>query len=98
MANSVLQKIIQTGAKVVEGAAPIVGGIVAGPAGAAAGKTLATGVKKIASNTHLGGSGSTTGHNSFTPSSAASLGEARSQDKARMQQQYGMGGADNEIG
>lgn len=88
---SFLQKVIQTGAKVAEKAAPIVGGALGGPAGAAAGARVAQGVQKIASNRHLGGQG-------FTPSSAHSLGEAKGQDRLRMQKQYGMGGADNEVG
>ena len=92
--SSVFQKIVQGGAKAAEVAAPIVGtvigGAVGGPAGAAAGaaagKGLAKGVQKIASNRHLGGSGG-----GFTPSSAGSITEARTQDKARMQDQYGLG-------
>lgn len=88
--SSVFQKIIQGGAKVAEIAAPIVGGAIGGPAGAAAGRAAAGGIKKIASNRHLGGSGQT-GAPSFTPSSASSIGEARTQDKKRMQDQYGLG-------
>ena len=90
MAKSVFQKIIQGGAKVAEIAAPIVGGAIGGPAGAAAGQMAAKGIKKVASARALGGAGSG-GHGSFTPSSAGSLGEARTQDKKRMQDQYGLG-------
>ncbi len=94
---SVLQKVIQGGAKVIEKAAPIAGGIVGGifggPAGAAvgaaAGKGLSKGVEKVASNTHLGGHGSL-GQGSFTPSSAGSIDEARGQDRSRMKKQYGI--------
>lgn len=95
---SFLQKVIQTGAKVAEKAAPIVGGALGGPVGAAAGARVAQGVQKIASNRHLGGQGMPGGHGSFTPSSAGSLPEAKAQDRTRMRKQYGMGGADNEIG
>ena len=91
MANSVFEKIIQGGAKAAETAAPIVGGILGGPVGAAAGTALAGGIKKIASVHALGGSGA-------KPSSASSLGQAKSQDRTRMNQQYGMGGADNSQG
>jgi hypothetical protein len=91
MPNSVFQKIIQGGAKVAEAAAPVVGAVFGGPAGAAAGKAAATGIKKIASNRHLGGSGQS-GPASFTPSSSGSLPEAKAQDRVRMQKQYGIGG------
>ena len=84
MAKSVFQKILQTGAKVAEVAAPIVGGALGGPAGAAAGQMASKGIKKVASARALGGQG-------FTPSSATSITQARSQDKARMQDQYGLG-------
>ncbi len=93
MANSVFQKIVQGGAKVVEKAAPIAGGIIGGAfggpagaaAGAAAGKGLAKGVEKVAQARPLGGTG-------FKPSSAGSLSEAKSQDRTRMKAQYGIGG------
>ena len=92
MANSVFQKIIQGGAKVAEEAAPIVGAALGGPAGYAAGKKVAQGVSDIASNRHLGGSGQKQGKPGFVvPSSASSIDEARSQDKTRMQNQYGLG-------
>lgn len=91
MAESFFKKVIQTGAKAAEIAAPIVGGALGGPAGAAAGASLGKGIGKIAQAKPLGGKG-------FTPSSASSIGQARSQDKTRMKAQYGMGGADNEIG
>ena len=81
---SVFKKIVQGAAKVGEAAAPIVGGIVGGPAGAMAGRAAAQGIKGIASAKALGGSG-------FKPSSAKSITEARSQDKERMQNQYGLG-------
>jgi hypothetical protein len=91
MANSVLQKIIQGGAKVAEAAAPIVGGIVGGPAGAAIGTAASKGIKKVASARALGGpSAGQGGAPSFTPSSASSIDEARAQDKQRMSDRYGV--------
>lgn len=81
---SFFKKLVQTGAKIGEAAAPIVGGALGGPAGAMAGKAVAGGIKKIASAKALGGQ-------SFTPSSAGSIGEARTQDRKRMQDQYGLG-------
>ncbi len=88
---SFLKNVIQTGAKVAEAAAPIVGGAIGGPAGAAGGRVLSQGIKKIAQAKPLGGPG-------FTPSSASSLAQAKGQDRVRMKQQYGMGGADNTQG
>jgi hypothetical protein len=81
---SVFKKIIQGGAKIAEAAAPIVGGALGGPAGAMAGKAAAGGIERIASVKALGGPG-------FKPSSAKSITEARTQDKSRMQDQYGLG-------
>jgi hypothetical protein len=85
---SFLKKMIQGGAKVAEVAAPIVGGALGGPAGAAAGQALSGGIKKVASQRALGGSGAS-GPGQFVPSSAGSVEEARTQDRARMKRQYG---------
>jgi hypothetical protein len=100
MPNSVFEKLVQGGAKVVEKAAPVAGGIIGGAfggpagaaAGAAAGRGLASGVKKISSARALGGQGTPGGHGTFTPSSAGSLPDAKAQDRVRMKRQYGIGG------
>ena len=83
MAN-LFKKIAQVGAKVAETAAPIIGGALGGPAGAMVGKAASQGIKMAAQTKTLGGPG-------FKPSSAKSITEARTQDKARMQDQYGLG-------
>jgi hypothetical protein len=77
--------VIEKGA---EAALPIIGGIAGGPAGAAAGQAAAKGLQKAVHNPH---DKSNQGPASFTPSSAASLPEARAQDRVRMKDQYGLG-------
>lgn len=81
-----LKKFIQTGAKVGGAAAEIVGGALGGPAGAAGGKALAGGVNKVANR--VTNMPARVGPGGFTPSSAGSVEEGRSQDKSRLHQQY----------
>lgn len=87
---SFFKKLVQDVAKVGEVAAPIIGGIVGGPAGAAVGKMASRGIKAASTPKAVGGPGFNPHAPSFTPSSSGDVAEARSQDKKRMSDQYGI--------
>lgn len=87
---SFLKSLLGDAEEVAGAAAPVVGGIFGGPVGAAAGAAIGKRLVTKGQQTKASGARAGSGRPSFTPSSAGDVAEARTQDKQRMSDQYGI--------